>query len=276
LLEARIVTDETGRHVDVPDHPDRLVSLAPSITETLYALGLGDRLVGDTDYCDYPREAKRKPHVGAVLNPSLEKIVALKPDLVLATPEANRRETGDQLERLGIPVYGLAAHGVEDMLRSIEELGQVLDRGAQARALVGTLRERIDAVEKRVSGSPRPKVLFVVWYRPLITVGPHSFVADVIRRAGGLSISDDLQGEWPHLALEEALARDPDVILFPRSESFSPALDEFERLPGWKSLRAVKNHRLYVVSETIIHPSPRLIDALEEVARILHPPEGHP
>src|SRR5690242_18818877 len=135
LLEARIITDETGRHVDVPSHPDRLVSLAPSITETLYALGLGDRLVGDTDYCDYPPEAKQKPHVGAVLNPSVEKIVALKPDLVLGTPEANRRETADQLDRLGIPVYGLAAHSVDDTLRSIEDLGQVLDRGTEARTL---------------------------------------------------------------------------------------------------------------------------------------------
>jgi len=262
--------------VDVPSHPDRLVSLAPSITETLYALGLGDRLVGDTDYCDYPPEAKQKPHVGAVLNPNVEKIVALKPDLVLGTPAANRRETADQLDRLGIPVYGLAAHSVDDTLRSIEDLGQVLDRGTEARALVETLRGRIEAVQKRVAGLPRPKVLFVVWYRPLITAGPHSFVADVIQRAGGVSISEDVQGEWPRLALEEVLHRDPDIILFPRSESFSPALDEFERLPGWKELHAVKNHRMYLVSETIIHPSPRLIDALEEVARILHPPEARP
>jgi len=273
---ARLLTDETGRRVDVPSHPDRLVSLAPSITETLYALGLGDRLVGDTDYCDYPPEAKQKPHVGAVLNPSIEKIVALKPDLVLGSPEANRRETADQLDRLGIPVYGLAAHSVDDTLRSIEDLGQVLDRGTEARALVETLRGRIEAVQKRVAGLPRPKVLFVVWYRPLITAGPHSFVADVIQRAGGVSISEDVQGEWPRLALEEVLHRDPDTILFPRSESFSPALDEFERLPGWKELRAVKDHRMYLVSETIIHPSPRLIDALEEVAHILHPPEAHP
>src|SRR5712692_6953515 len=109
-LEARLVTDETGRRVNVPDHPRRVISLAPSITETLYALGLEDRLVGDTDYCDYPPEAKLKPHVGAVLNPSLEKIVALKPDLVLGIAEANRRETADQIERLGIPLYGLTAH----------------------------------------------------------------------------------------------------------------------------------------------------------------------
>jgi ABC-type Fe3+-hydroxamate transport system substrate-binding protein len=274
-LEARLVTDETGRRVNVPDHPRRVISLAPSITETLYALGLEDRLVGDTDYCDYPPEAKLKPHVGAVLNPSLEKIVALKPDLVLGIAEANRRETADQIERLGIPLYGLTARSLDDTLRSIEDLGRVLDQEAQARALVDSLRKRVDAVEQRVSGQPHPKVLFVTWYRPLITAGPRTFVADVIRRAGGISIADDLAGEWPHVSLEEVLVRDPDVILFPRNESFSPGLQEFSQMSGWKELRAVKNHRMYFVSEAIVHPSPRLVDALEEVARVLHPP-AHP
>jgi ABC-type Fe3+-hydroxamate transport system substrate-binding protein len=269
--QARILTDETGRRVNVPDHPERLISLAPSITETLYALGLGDRLVGDTDYCDYPPEAKLKPHIGAVLNPSLEKIVALKPDLVLGIAEANRRETADQLDRLGIPLYGLTAHSLADTLGLITDLGQVLEDDAKAQALVESLQRRIDAVEQRVAGQPRPKVLFVTWNRPLITAGPHTFVSDVIQQAGGVSIADDLHGDWPHMSLEEVLVRDPDVILLPSDTSLSPGLKEFAAMPGWKDLRAVKNHRMYFVSEAIIHPSPRLVDALEDVARILHP-----
>ncbi len=271
LSSARLLRDQTGRQVNVPEHPKRLISLAPSVTETLYALGLDDRLVGDTDYCDYPPEARQKPHVGALLNPSLEKIVALKPDLVLGTPDANRRETADQLERLGIPLYGLSAHSLDGTLHSIEDVGRVLDHEAGARGLLEGLRRRIETVEKKITGQPRPKVLFVVWYRPLITAGPRSFIADVIRRAGGVSISDDLQGEYPRLSLEDALHRDPDVILFPGTEAFSPGLDEFQRLPGWEDCRAVKNHRLVVISDAINHPSPRLVDALEEVARILHP-----
>lgn len=267
----RAVTDETGRRVTIPDHPERVVSLAPSITETLYALGLGGSLVGDTDYCDFPPEAKLKPHVGAVLNPSLEKIVALKPDLVLGSVEANRRETVDQLERLGIPLYGVTAHSLDDTLRTIRDLGDVMGQEARAQAMVASLTQRIEAVERRAAGQPRPKVLFVTWYRPLITAGPHTFVADVIRRAGGVSIADDLTGDWPRLSLEQVLARDPDVILFPKSESFSPGLNEIARLPGWKDLRAVKQRRIYFVSEAIVHPSPRLVDALEEVAGILHP-----
>jgi iron complex transport system substrate-binding protein len=267
----RIITDQTGRQVNVPDHPQRLISLAPSITETLYALGLGDRIVGDTTYCDYPPQARLKPHVGALLNPSMEKIVALKPDLVLGTADSNRRETADQLERLGIPLYGLAAHSVKDTLSSIEDLGQVLGQDSRALQLATSLGHRVEAIHQRVSNLPRPKVLFVVWYQPLITAGPHSFIADAIRIAGGDSIADDLGADWPRLSLEDALHRDPDIILFSKSESFSPALDDFQHLPGWKDFRAVKNHRLYFVSDTINRPSPRLIDALEEVAHILHP-----
>src|SRR6516162_5333338 len=179
-LVGRTVTDETGRSVNVPDHPQRLISLAPSVTEIVYALGRGDRLVGDTEYCDYPPEAKRKPHVGAVLNPSLEQIVALKPDLVLGIAEANRRETAEQLDRLGIPLYGLTAHTMDDMLRSVDDLGDLLGREAEAGALIERLQNRIQAVAERVKGRPRPKVLFVVWYQPLVTAGPHTFISDVI------------------------------------------------------------------------------------------------
>jgi len=274
LFAGRLVTDQTGRRVEIPEQPQRLVSLAPSITETLYALGLGDRVVGDTDYCEYPPEARQKPHVGPVLNPSLEQIVALKPDLVLGSAEANRIETADRLERLGIPLYGVTAHTVDEALDSIEDLGRVLGREAEARHLVERLGQRIAAVEKRVAGRQQPKVLFVVWYRPLTTIGARTFISDVVRRAGGISITGDLQGEWPHLSLEEALRRDPDVILFPRSESFAPALDEFQRLPGWRDFRAVQNGHMYFVSDNIIRPSPRLVDALEEVAHLLHPPES--
>jgi iron complex transport system substrate-binding protein len=270
-VSARVVTDQTGRRVNLPDHPHRLLSIAPSITETLFELGLGDRLVGDTDYCDYPPQAKALPHVGALLNPSLEKIVALKPDLVVGTDEANRRETADQLERLGIPLYGVTAHTVEGTIQSLEDLGHVLDWDQPTQKLVASLRARVAAVDRQVQGQPRPKVLFVVQYRPLITAGRQTFISDVIQRAGGVSISNDLMTEWPHMGLEEVLKRAPDVILFPQTDAFAPSLDEFQKLAGWRDMAAVKNHRLYFVSETIMRPSPRLIDALEELAGILHP-----
>jgi iron complex transport system substrate-binding protein len=268
---ARIVKDQTGRIVNVPEKPHCLVSLAPNITEIVYALGLGDELVGDTDYCDFPPEAKKKPHVGTMVNPSLERIVALKPDLALGTPEANRLETADQLERLGIPLYGVTASTLAGTLASIEDLGRILGRASEARSLVAEMQGRIDRLEKRIAGQPKPKVLFVVWYRPLITVGPGTFIADVIRAAGGVPIGENLKGEWPRLTLEELLPQDPGVILLPKTESFSPSTEEFQSLPGWKDLRAVKEHRMFFVSEAIERPGPRLVDALEEVAEILHP-----
>ncbi len=268
---ARMVTDQTGRTVNVPDHPRRLISIAPSVTETLYALGLGNLLVGDTDYCDYPPQAKSVPHVGGMLNPNLEKIVALKPDLVLGTDEANRRETADQLEHLGIPLYGVTAHSVDGTIKSLEDLGHILDWDERTQTIVAGLRARVAAVDHRVKGQPRLKVLFVVWYRPLITAGSQTFISNVIQRAGGISISDDMKTEWPHMGLEDVLSRAPDVILFPKTEDFAPGVDEFQKLPGWRDLAAVKNHRIYLVSETIMRPSPRLIDSLEELARVLHP-----
>jgi iron complex transport system substrate-binding protein len=268
---ARTVKDQTGRMVNVPENPHRLVSLAPNITEIVYALGLGDELVGDTDNCDFPPRATSKPHVGTMVNPSLERIVALKPDLALGTPEANRRETADQLERLGVPVYGVTANTLAGTLASIEDLGKVLGRAAEASRLVAQMQARIDRVGNRIKGQPEPRVLLVVWYRPLITVGPGTFIADVIRAAGGNPIGENLKGEWPRLTLEELLPLNPDVILFPKTESFSPSLEEFRALPGWKDLRAVKDGRMCFVSETIERSGPRLVDALEELANLLHP-----
>ncbi len=268
---ARTVKDQTGRMVNVPENPHRLVSLAPNITEIVYALGLGAELVGDTDNCDFPPQATSKPHVGTMMNPSFERIVALKPDLALGTPEANRRETADQLERLGVPVYGVTANTLAGTLASIEDLGKVLGHAAEASQLVAQMQARIDRVENRIKGQPEPRVLFVVWYRPLITIGPGTFIADVIRAAGGNPIGENLKGEWPRLTLEELLPLNPDVILFPKTESFSPGLEEFRALPGWKDLRAVKDGRMYFVSETIERSGPRLVDALEELANLLHP-----
>jgi len=267
----REVTDQTGRVVNVPEHPTRLVSLAPAVTETLFLLGLGGQVVGDTDYCEYPPEAKLKPHVGSILNPSLEKIVALKPDLVLGSPEANRRETAERLGKFGIPLYGVTAQTVDETLASIADLGKVLGRGGEAERLVADLQRRIDVVTERVAHEKRTKVLFVVWYRPLQTAGSKTFISDVIRRAGGDPVNHGLAGEWPKLSLEEALRLDPDVILFPSAASFSPSLEDFHTLPGWRDFRAVKTGRMYVISDSIIRSSPWLVDALEEVVRLLHP-----
>jgi iron complex transport system substrate-binding protein len=270
-LAARMLTDQTGRRVDVPEHPARIVSLSPAVTETLYLLGLGDKVVGVTDSCEYPPEAKQKTSVGSTLNPSIEKILTLKPDLVIGSPQANRRETAEQLARVGIPLYGITAQTVDGTLVSIADLGRAVSREAEATDLVRKLQARIDSVARRAQGRRPPRVLFVVWFRPLMTAGSQTFLSDVIRRAGGEPLGSGLQGEWPKLSVEEALRLQPDVILFPQTQAFAPNLKEFQTLAGWKDMQAVKAGRIYFVSDTIVRASPRLVDALEEVARDLHP-----
>jgi iron complex transport system substrate-binding protein len=227
--------------------------------------------VGVTDSCEFPAEAKRKSSVGATLNPSIEKILMLKPDLVVGSPQANRRETADQLARVGIPLYGVTAQTVDGTLASVADLGRAVSREPQAKDLVRQLQARLDAVARRVAGRKLPRVLFVVWFRPLMTAGSQTFLSDVIRRAGGEPLGSNLQGEWPKLSVEEALRLQPDVILFPRTQAFAPDMKEFRALAGWKDMKAVREGRIYFVSDTIVRASPRLVDALEEVSRYLHP-----
>jgi iron complex transport system substrate-binding protein len=268
---ARVVTDETGRKVTVPAEVRRIVSIAPSITETLYALGAGERLAGDTDYCDDPPEAKTKPHVGAPLNPSLEAILALKPDLVIATA-INRRETVLALERLGIPVYGTDPRSVEGTVDSIEALGELIGAGREGKMLVTQLRARLEELRRRLAGRPPKRVLFVVWEDPLISTGPHTFLADALRRAGAESVVETTQ-DWPKLSLEEAVRLQPEALVF-ASAGGGAGTDDFDGLrerPGWRELDAVKQGRIAVVSDALNRPAPGIVAAIEQLARQLHP-----
>ena len=149
----RTFTDEVGRRVQIPQPVDRVVSLAPNLTEMIFALGEGNHLAGDTDFCDYPAEATQKPHVGGPVNPNMEEIVSLKPDLVLATKSINRRETVNALERIGLPVYVTDPHNVEEMIASVEHVGSALGMEKSAGALVGDLRARLSTLDRRLAGS---------------------------------------------------------------------------------------------------------------------------
>ncbi len=184
-VRAATVPDMLGRSVIVPAGPLRVVSLAPSLTETVFALGRGDWLVGVTDYCDYPPAARRKPKIGGLAAPDLERILQARPDLVLTTAEGNSRETLLRLERLGVPVFAVTPEGYTGILRSIERLGDVLDAESTAAALLRDIRGKIDAVRRRVDGRPRPRALFLLWTDPLIAAGPGTFIHDLLEMAGG-------------------------------------------------------------------------------------------
>jgi iron complex transport system substrate-binding protein len=267
----RDVVDETGRTVRVPETAERIVSLAPNLTETLYALGLQDRLVGDTEYCDYPADAQKKPKVGGAINPSIELVAALHPDLVLVA-SINRYETVRALDDLNIPVYGTDPHSVEQIIASTTKLADVLGAGPSGAELGAALERRLADLQARLKELPLRRVLFVVWTDPLISVGKNTFIADALGKAGAISIVESTQ-DWPHLSLEEAVRLQPEYLVFTaeHDNGNAAALQALNSRPGWRSLEAVKNHRIAVISEAVDRPAPRIISAIEDLARQLHP-----
>jgi iron complex transport system substrate-binding protein len=269
----REVVDETGRTVRIAQPVRRIVSLAPNITETIYALGLQDLLAGDTDYCDYPPGAKLKPKVGGAINPSLESIANLHPDLVLMTKSLNRLETVHSLDNLGIPSYATDPHTVQDIISSMERLAEILGAQQAGATLAQDMERRLAEIEQRVAPVPASRVLFVVWREPLISVGTGTFIADALRAAGAKSIVDSTQS-WPQVNLEEVVRQQPDFLVFAESHppsSTPESLDVLSDLPGWRILTAVRNRRYAIVSDAVDRPSPRIVSAIENLAKQLHP-----
>jgi iron complex transport system substrate-binding protein len=263
------VTDEAGRAVTVPDHPHRIICLVPSITDAVFALGAADDVVGVSDYVQYPEEAKKKPSVGSITNPSIETILALRPDLVLGTPHLNQQTILDQLQRFGIPLYIVDPHGIAGILRSVVSLGQATGREAQAAAMVLRLQQRVAAVRASIKGKPIVNVFMPVSYDPVITIGKGSFITDIIEAAGGHSITSDINQEWPHISMEAVIARAPQGLLMMRSGKIT--IDILRDRPGWNMLPAVKARRVYYIDKRVNFPSPVAIDALEDLAKQLHP-----
>lgn len=268
----RNVTDEVGRAITVPAQVKRVVSLAPNLTETVYALGLEDLLVGDATFCDTPDAAKSKPHVGNPQNPSIEAIVALHPDLVLATTSINEPETADALKRLGIPVYTTDPHTVRAMLDSTSHIAGVMGAAQQGEEVVRKLQQRLDALHARLSDRPMVHVLFIVWLDPLQSIGQGTFIADALRWAGAESAITSDQ-PWPHLSIEEVVRVQPDYIVFAENH-LGAATDELADLrarPVWRDLDAVETGHVLNISEEIERPSPGLVDVIEQLGRNVHP-----
>jgi iron complex transport system substrate-binding protein len=268
---ALTVTDQTGRRIDLPAPPTRIISLVPSVTEILFTIGAQDRLVGRTDFCDYPAEARRKPSVGGMLAPSLEGIVSLKPDLVVATPAGNRHETFDQLGRLNLPVFLVNPITVSDVMDVMGRLGRLAERPEAADRAVATMRDRIEAVTTRVSGRPRPRVLYVLWPDPLIVPGRGALVSELIALAGGESVTADGGPGYPRYSMEAALARNPEVIVLAShgSERSPLVRAKWERLG---QVPAIAAGRLYTMDGNLMHRyGPRMVDGLERLARAIHP-----
>jgi len=267
----RTVVDDNDRKVTVPMEVRRVVSLAPNLTEAIYALGLEDKLVGDTDVCDTPPAAKLKPHVGGTMNPNLEAIVALHPDLVVAGA-INQWDIERALEHLGIPVYGTDPQTVEGMLASTRKVANILGADAKGAEVVGQLQTRLDVLKAKLADRPLAHVLFVVWMDPLITTGQDTFIADALKWAGAESVVMSSQ-KWPHLSFEEVVRVQPEyIVLTPdHQESNAAGLADLRSRNGWKDLQAVEEGHVVVISAAINRPSPGMIDAIEQAAHAFHP-----
>lgn len=266
----RELTDDAGRRVSLPAQVNRVISLAPNLTEIVFAVGAGDRLVGRTSYCDYPAEAKAVPEVGDTLQPSLERIIALRPQVVLITTASQLEIFTRQLQNQNIAVFVTDPHDLDGVFRTIEQVGEIVGQKQQAQVLVQKLRERATAVEEAVKGKPPVRVFYQVSGQPLYTIGRDSFLTDLIRRAGGISVTADVPGAWPRYSDESALAARPEAIILPTGGSMGAANSAVTE--ALQQSPAVLAGRVYKINDDhLARPGPRSLDGLEAMARALHP-----
>jgi len=269
------IFDGLGRNVTVEKIPQRIISLSPSNTEILFALGLGDKVVGVTEYCNYPQEAATKSKVGGFSTVDIEKVVSLEPDLVLAT-NIHSKTVIPALEKLGLTVVALIPTSLSEMLDSITLVGRITGQNKQAAEMVSDLRSRIEVVTDKtqtLSSKQRPRVFYITWHDPLMTAGMGTLADDVIANAGGQNIAYDISGDKT-IDLETAIYRDPQVIVA------SVGMGTGEELP-WlyvqtetrlKNTQALLNDRIYKIDGDLIHrPGPRIVDSLEQMAHFIHP-----
>jgi iron complex transport system substrate-binding protein len=266
-------TDDMGREVTIKGIPEQIVSHVPGITETLFALGLGEKVVGVSDYCDYPEEAKLKPSVGNYFNPSIENIVALDPDLVLTDGHS---EGIKQLDSLGITYVVLEPKDIDGILKDFELLGKITGREKEANKLIKDMQERMSYVKARVEGAPRPKVFYIIDATDLNnpwTAGPGSFINSLITMAGGENIGAKAGSAWAKMSIEEVVNSDPDIIILPTKHgtAFTPP-EALKGHPAWQKITAVKRGRIFTIDDDLVSRyGPRIILGLEEMAKIIHP-----
>lgn len=252
----------------------RIISLAPSVTEILFAIGLDEEIVGVTAFCDYPEKARSKPKVGGMINPSIEKIIALEPELILAVKGLHGDELASELERLHLPLVLMDVSSIHNILGEINHIGVLVGKTGEAQALVSRMKTRMNRVRDRVQVFPRPRALYVMWNDPLMTVGPESFIGELLEAAGGENIAPSSRAGYVRISMEEVLAKNPEVVIFSSEMGEATVLSEQKKWKGWKLLSAVQNNRLYSINSDIVHRAgPRIVDGIEALSELLHPDE---
>jgi iron complex transport system substrate-binding protein len=270
------ITDDRERTLTFSAPPQRIVSLAPSVTEILFAVGAGPQLVGRTAYCNFPPEAAALPEIGgfSASSISVEAIVGLQPDLVIAG-SASQLEVLDALDALQVPTLLLAPDSFAAVYENIVQLATITGHEAEGSQVVASMEARVAAVTETVASIPpeqRPTVFWQVYNDPLITAGPQTFIGQLIELAGATNIFADASEDYPQISAEAVAERDPVVILGPASQREALVTEQIAVRPGWAELRAVRDGRIYLLDEDIVsRPGPRLADALEQVAAALYP-----
>lgn len=266
------VTDEIGRAVNIPDNPGRIIALTPSLTEILFALGLGSKVVGATTWADYPPEGRKLPRVGAYVSPNLEQLVALAPDLVLVSREGNPPWVLDKLEEAGIPVYVHWPGDPIELPQSLARIGAACGVPERGRVLAEEMRARFETVMARLKGVRFVSTLMVIGNRPLVSVSPESFHGRLLTMVRARNVAGNARGRWPRLSLEYVLEAQPEVVVvstMERGQNLERELKFWRELPG---LAGRPGFRVAgVTSDLIDRPGPRLGLGLELLARIVHP-----
>ncbi|MBW1997367.1 MAG: cobalamin-binding protein [Deltaproteobacteria bacterium] len=264
--------DVLGKEVTLQGAPTRIISLAPSLTEILYSLGLGGKVIGVTTFSHYPPEARKKPKVGSYINLNVEKIISLSPDLVVGTVDGNEPGVVEILEQAGIRVYIVNPRNVEELLETIVRVGEVCGVPERAGRLVAGLKRRVSGIEETTRSLRKPLVFLQINIKPIMTVNRHTFHHDLIRLAGGVNMAAEGKVTYPRISIEEVIRRRPEVILISsmeRSGQFEKARQEWLK---WTTIPAVRDGRVYLIdSDLIDRPSPRFIEGLELMAELIHP-----
>ena len=272
---AKTVKDDLGRAVNVPEKVNRIVSLAPSATENLFAIGAGHLVVGVTSACDYPPKVRKLPQVGDFMKPSLERVAALKPDLIVIVSSTIPKAIADELqEKTKTSVFVFQPKTVRDVVKGLMTLGELTNRKRQAQKLAVQLERRLKAVTKRVANKPKVSVVVEISSPPsLMVAGPKTFIDDAVRLAGGKNAFSDAQQPFPLVSLETLVAKDPDVYIVAAKGKTSPqVLDEVRKRSGFSNLHCVRDGRVYGIDpDLLFRPTPRLIDGVEKLAQFLHP-----
>ncbi len=270
-----VFTDDIGRQVVLGQVPHRIVALAPSVTETLYFLGLGDRVVGVTRFSSYPPEAAQKPKVGSYVSLNPERIIGLSPDLVIGTADGNPPAVIRLLERAGIPVFVLNPRNIRQVIEALVSVGELCGVRARAEVLADALTRRVDTIVAKTAGRAKPVVFLQVNVKPIMAANGSTFLNDLIRLAGGVNMTRDEPVIYPRIGLEAVIRGRPEVILISSMDRGGAFEEARRQWLNWTLIPAVRHGRVHLVdSDLTDRPSPRIVRGLEILARHIHPDAG--